>query len=88
MPSICRFGGIVIYMYYFDHPPPHFHSVYQGVVAQIGINPVVVLIGSLPPAQLKSVLQWARKRQADLMADWQLAQGNPASLPPLQQIQP
>ena len=28
MPSICTFYGIVIYMYYNDHNPPHFHAEY------------------------------------------------------------
>ena len=26
MPEICRFFGIVIKMYFGDHPPPHFHA--------------------------------------------------------------
>ena len=28
MPEISRFYGIVIRMYYNDHPPPHFHAQY------------------------------------------------------------
>ena len=28
MPRICEFFGIVIYMYYNDHRPPHFHAEY------------------------------------------------------------
>ena len=28
MPELCRFLGIVIYMYYRDHAPPHFHAEY------------------------------------------------------------
>nr|WP_308189829.1 DUF4160 domain-containing protein [Nostoc sp. XA010] len=27
MPEISRFFGIIITMYYNDHPPPHFHSL-------------------------------------------------------------
>jgi hypothetical protein len=30
MPEISRFLGIVIRMYYRDHPPPHFHAEYGG----------------------------------------------------------
>ena len=88
MPSICRFSGIVVYMYYFDHAPPHFHALYQGQGVEVGIDPVVVLAGSLPAAQLKIVLQWAKKRQVELQQDWVLAQSNPASPPPLLPIQP
>lgn len=87
MPGICRFSGIVIYMYYFDHAPPHFHAVYQGMVIEVGINPIVILAGSLPAAQQSVVLKWAQKRQADLLADWALAQTQPTP-PPLAQIQP
>ncbi|MBN2232968.1 MAG: DUF4160 domain-containing protein [Deltaproteobacteria bacterium] len=29
MPEICRFYGIVIYMNYNDHDPPHFHARYE-----------------------------------------------------------
>ena len=29
MPEISRFLGIVIYMLYDDHPPPHFHAEYK-----------------------------------------------------------
>ncbi len=28
MPIISRFFGIVIYMYWKDHAPPHFHAKY------------------------------------------------------------
>jgi len=30
MPRISYFFGIVIYMYYDDHNPPHFHALYEG----------------------------------------------------------
>ena len=29
MPTISRFYGIVIFMNYNDHNPPHFHARYQ-----------------------------------------------------------
>lgn len=28
MPSISSFFGVVIYMYFNDHSPPHFHAEY------------------------------------------------------------
>src|SRR5438477_3480231 len=28
MPEICRFYGIIIQIYYGDHPPAHFHALY------------------------------------------------------------
>lgn len=29
MPSVSRFYGILIFMNYNDHQPPHFHARYQ-----------------------------------------------------------
>lgn len=28
MPEIARFYGIIIKLFFGDHPPPHFHAVY------------------------------------------------------------
>jgi hypothetical protein len=33
MPRISIFFGIVIYMYYDDHSPPHFHAMHEGLEA-------------------------------------------------------
>jgi hypothetical protein len=30
MPRISEFFGVLIYMYYNDHAPPHFHAEYGG----------------------------------------------------------
>jgi len=28
MPEISRFYGIIVRLYYRDHPPAHFHAIY------------------------------------------------------------
>lgn len=38
MPRISAFYGILIYMYYKEHNPPHFHAHYGEHKAEIGIN--------------------------------------------------
>ena len=48
MPEISRFYGIVIQIYYGDHPPPHFHANYAGQVAKIDIDTLALIDGSLP----------------------------------------
>jgi hypothetical protein len=48
MPEISRFFGIVVRMYFDDHHPPHFHATYAGNEAQVGIEPIAVLAGTLP----------------------------------------
>jgi hypothetical protein len=37
VPRISEFYGIVIGMYFGDHPPPHFHARYSGEEAVIAI---------------------------------------------------
>ena len=49
MPEICRFFGIVIRMYFGDHPPPHFHLEYGEHRAVIDIHTLIVIGGCLPP---------------------------------------
>jgi hypothetical protein len=72
MPEISRFFGIVIAMYYDDHPPPHFHAIYGSEKAEIGIDPISVLKGNLPPRALAIVTEWAALHQAELLEDWGL----------------
>lgn len=43
MSELCRFYGIVIRMYFDDHLPAHFHAVYGGDEAVIGIETLAVL---------------------------------------------
>ena len=73
MPEISRFFGIVIRMFYDDHDPPHFHAIYAGQQAIIGIRDLVVLRGQLPPRALGLVMEWATQHRDDLMDDWRLA---------------
>ena len=70
MPEISRFFGIVIAMYFGDHPPPHFHAVYGSNRAQVAIDPPGLLRGRLPPRALAMVIEWAVLHQAELLAAW------------------
>jgi hypothetical protein len=66
MPEISRFYGIVIQLYYGDHPPPHFHAVYGNDVAKIDIDTLTVIDGRLPPRALSLTLEWAKLHQVEL----------------------
>jgi Domain of unknown function (DUF4160) len=66
MPEISRFYGIVIQVYYGDHPPPHFHAIYAGEVAKISIDTLQIIDGSLPKRALGLVLTWASAHQSEL----------------------
>jgi len=76
MPELSRFYGIVIRMYYDDHPPPHFHVEYNEHQAQIGIQNLAILNGDLPPRVIGLVAEWALLHQAELLARWQAAENH------------
>lgn len=59
MPEISRFLGIVIYMYFNDHNPPHFHVKYNEYRAVISIDKFSILEGYLPARVLGLAVEWA-----------------------------
>lgn len=52
MPEISSFYGIVIYMYFNEHNPPHFHVKYGEYNAIVTIEDGIVT-GSIPRRALK-----------------------------------
>jgi hypothetical protein len=78
MPRISEFYGIVIEMYFTDHPPPHFHARYSGDEALIVIETGEVFAGSLPGRALRLVREWLEEHRAELVANWDRArEGQP-----------
>jgi hypothetical protein len=59
VPELSRFYGIIIRMYYGDHPPPHFDAVYQGEEVQVNIDTLAVEKGRIRRRALALVLEWA-----------------------------
>ncbi len=55
MPEICRFYGLIIYMFFVDHNPPHFKVTYNDFEANILIKNGKNLNGILPINKLKLV---------------------------------
>ncbi|MGH3322410.1 MAG: DUF4160 domain-containing protein [Streptosporangiaceae bacterium] len=66
VPRVSAFYGIVITLYYNDHAPPHFHAIYGDHEAQVRIDTLGVLAGSLPRRAQALVLEWAQMRRSDL----------------------
>ena len=64
MPEISRFLGIIITMYYNNHPPPHFHVRYNQQKAIIDIQNLSILEGKLTPRVFGLVIEWAAINQA------------------------
>lgn len=84
MPELSRFFGIVIYMYYADHGPPHFHARYGDERASIRIDDGEILDGSLGRRALRLVDEWRMLHLEELQEDWRRAQLQV----PLSQIEP
>ena len=59
MPRICEFFGVVIYMYYNDHRPAHFHAEYAEREALFAIETLEILEGDLPRRPRAFVIEWA-----------------------------
>ncbi len=84
MPEISRFLGIIIRMYYVDHPPKHFHAHYKEFVGLISIESCEMIEGNLPKRALKLVLEWASIHKEELLSNWELAEKRK----PLNKIEP
>ena len=74
MPEISRFYGIVIRMYYDEHPPPHFHVAYQDEQAVLRIDTLDVARGQLPRRALSLVVEWALAHREELRQNWERAE--------------
>jgi len=72
MPEICRFYGIIIFMNYNEHDPPHFHVRYQDQEITVEIRKGIVE-GKMPKRALKMVFEWYEQHIEELLMDWDLA---------------
>jgi uncharacterized protein DUF4160 len=70
VPRVSAFHGIVIEMWFDEHPPPHFHARYAEYEASIAIDNLTVVDGALPPRILRKVREWAFQHRPTLLANW------------------
>jgi hypothetical protein len=84
VPEISRFFGIIIAMFYNDHPPPHFHVRYGSQRAVIGIEDLALLDGDLSPRVLGLVVEWAALHRRELLDNWNRAR----TQSPLNRVEP
>ena len=84
MPEISRFYGIVIFMNYNDHAPPHFHARYQSQEVSVEIQSGFVR-GEMAKRALKMVLEWQELHQSELIQNWERARAHQPleAIPPL-----
>jgi len=71
MPEISRFYGLVVYMFFNVHNPPHFKVKYGEFEANIYIENGALLNGDLPVSKLKLVQAWAEIHKDELLLMWE-----------------
>ncbi len=79
MPELCRFFGIIIYMYEYDHLPPHFHAKYGEFEAVFSIETGNRIKGEIPPKQERLIQAWVEIHRADLEENFKLLSEDQAS---------
>jgi hypothetical protein len=78
VPKVSEFFGISIYLYFREHPPPHFHARYAEEEVLIAIEDLSVLAGTINPRALGLVIEWATLHRDDLRRAWLQAQAHEA----------
>jgi hypothetical protein len=77
MPRISIFFGIVVYMYYDDHNPPHFHASYEGREALFDFEGNVIA-GYISSRAQNLISDWCSIHVKDLEENWARAkEGKP-----------
>lgn len=73
VPTISRFFGISIAMFFDDHGPAHFHARHADGNAKVRIDTLEVIESTLGRRQLRFVLAWAELYQDELSENWNRA---------------
>jgi hypothetical protein len=84
VPTISRFFGITIRMYFDDHDPAHFHVYYGSSSGKIAIDTLDVMESDLPRRAVALVLEWANAHRDELRENWRRARDHE----PLERVDP
>lgn len=69
MPEISRFLGIIIFMNFNEHNPPHFHAKYGDFEITIEISSGIIN-GKFPKRALNLVMEWYEMHKDELLENW------------------
>ena len=70
MPEISRFYGVIIYMFFNGHVPPHFKAKYGEFEANFLIENGSLWNGDFPIGKSKLVQAWAEIHKDELLDMW------------------
>ena len=84
MPTISRFYGITVRMYFLaaEHNPPHIHAIYGEDAAEISISTGELLDGALPNKAMSITMEWLDLHRNELVEMWESQEFR--SIPPLE----
>jgi Domain of unknown function (DUF4160) len=85
VPTISRFYGITIQMFFKEHGVPHFHARYGGQAAVFTVESFERLRGELPGRAERLVREWAALHRDELMRNWERARAG-KSLAPIEPL--
>ena len=73
MPTLARFYGIVIRMYFLqsEHNPPHIHAIYGEDTAAFDIRTGQIIDGGFPTRATELVQEWMAINQDALLEMWE-----------------
>ncbi len=71
MPTISRFYGIIIKMFFSDHNPPHFHAIYGEYNGIFDIATLELVEGDIPPRAMDLIKEWATIYKSELTRMWE-----------------
>ena len=73
MPEICRFFGIIIFLYWKYHNPPQVHFTYGNYECSISVIDRIV-DGKAPAKVIDKVNRWLNLHEDEILALWEKAQ--------------
>jgi hypothetical protein len=73
MPTISRFYGIKIEMFWNDKHGPHFHVKHAEYRALVSIRDGSIMRGKLPQRAYSLVLEWLALHRQELNENWKRA---------------
>ncbi len=71
MFELSRFLGIIVFMYFNEHDPPHIHVRYNEFRVVMDIRSLNVLDGRLPARVRGLVEEWTELHQEELHSMWE-----------------
>lgn len=84
MPTIAKFYGLVIKMYFqqSEHNPPHIHVIYGEYIGVIDLQQKKMIEGDLPTKAQALAIEWTTIHVAELLQIWNTQKFT--TLPPLE----